>query len=612
MISNNYFQIVTSVYMLLLAIVFFSKKRLESIENKILGALIIINSVGLILDISSTYLAHVDVTNVILNPLCKIYLLYLIIKCLMFTVYVYFVSIVKEDTSLINRKIIFRKSLIFIGLLFVIVAIIIFKIPLYNVSENGLIYTHGPAATITYGVVGVCTIIWILSLIKNFRNIKDKKYLPIFVLIFFIISIALLQYIHPELLIVTSMCSFITFMMFFTIENPDVKLIKELDIAREQAEKANLAKTDFLSNMSHEIRTPLNAIVGFSQSLSERELESDAADDVKDIMIASESLLDIVNGVLDISKIEANKLEIVNKEYNMEEVFGELEALIRGRLGDKPIEFRTKFDPSIPRVLYGDYVRIKQIIINILTNSVKYTKDGFIDFHVNCYTKGNYCRLIISVEDSGIGIKKENIDKLFNKFERVDLEENISIEGTGLGLAITKRLVELMNGQIVVQSVYGQGSKFTIAINQRIVKNPTIVTEKFEEVDFSTIDYSDKRVLVVDDNKINLKVAKRLLEQYKVNVVDVYSGFECIDLINNSEQFDLILLDDMMPKLTGVETLKRLKEKEGFNIPTVALTANALTGMREKYLSEGFDDYLAKPINRDELTKVISKFLSKK
>ena len=386
-------------------------------------------------------------------------------------------------------------------------------------------------------------------------------------------------------------------------------MIEHLTLAKDHAEKANRAKSDFLSSMSHEIRTPLNAIVGFSQCILEEDSLEAAKDDAKDIVIASQNLLEIVNGILDISKIEADKMEIVETNYNPRENFENLAKLIIPRIAEKPIELKTKFASDLPATLYGDVGKVKQIVTNILTNAAKYTEQGEINFEVNCVNENDEAKLIISIEDTGRGIKPDQIEKLFTKFQRLDEDRNTTTEGTGLGLAITKRLVEMMGGKIVVQSKYSEGSKFTVYLKQKIVSlNQTVLSTKVEDTTINS-DYNNKKILIVDDNKINIKVAERLLRDYKVQVESAESGFECLDKINNGTIYDLILLDDMMPKMSGVETLKELKKIDGFNTPTVALTANAISGMREKYLTDGFDDYLSKPIDKNELNRVLNVFL---
>ena len=380
---------------------------------------------------------------------------------------------------------------------------------------------------------------------------------------------------------------------------------------KEAAESANEQKTRFLSHMSHEIRTPLNAIVGFGQALAKEDISGTAKEEVQDILMASNTLLDIVNGILDISKIEADKVEIVNAEYNSKKVINEVTSLINARIGSKPIDFKVLVDENLPPVLYGDSARIKQVMINLLTNAVKYTNEGRILLQVKAENnlQKQICKIEIEVQDTGMGMTEEDVKNLFTKFQRFDMDKNVNVEGTGLGMAITKSLIELMNGTIDVKSTYGEGSTFTVTIEQKIIEKENYVEESSTLTQVKAFNAGGQRVLVVDDNKINLKVAERLLKEYNLTIETVRSGPESIDKVLDGEVYDLIFMDIMMPKMNGIETLENLKNIVGFKMPVVALTADVISGMEEKYLSVGFDGCLAKPIVEEEMYKMLKKFL---
>ena len=596
------------IYTFLLSIVFFSKERINKKENNIYSYLLIetvaLLSFGIILYFmmkSSSY-----TMKMIMN---KLYLFFNLLWTYLFTLYIL--------STLYSEKLFNSKSSTIRNILIGFFQfILIMVLPLnFTINDKGAMFAYGISTIVTYFLSFIYVIILIYVFLSKIKFAKQSKYIPLY--LFFVLGTfcTIIQAINPTLFLVVPLEALLTAVMYFTIENPDAKMIEQLNKARDEAVKANQAKTDFLSSMSHEIRTPLNAICGFSNSLLENDgVSSEAKSDVKNIIMASDTLLELVNGILDISKIEANKLEIIDSVYSFKKMYEELILLTKARIGEKPIDFRYNYDESIPEYLYGDGVRVKQIIINLLTNSAKYTKDGYIDFRINSIQKNNIIRLIISVEDSGIGIKKESIDKLFTKFERLGVEKQTTTEGTGLGLAITKKLVEMMGGKIVVQSIYGKGSIFTISLDQRMLTNEELTRvmkeKETEEKTDEIIDATGKSILVVDDNMLNLKVAERLLKAYKCNITLVSSGSECLDKVSNNK-YDLILLDDMMPRMSGTETLQKLKEIETFNTPVVALTANAITGMKEEYINRGFNDYLSKPIIKEDLNRVMKKYLKK-
>ena len=611
-ITSLFFQIASIFYIILIGVAYFCKKKVDTLENRIYSSLIVIIFITLILDCFSVSLGLIYPDFYLTNLFGKLYLISILAWVFVFTYYIFVISFHKDENNIIidkssNVYLYFRKYFYLFLLLFVIAGCIVFVAPLNVYGDGKIMYTYGPSAIFSYSFAAICIIFWVIFIVLNIKRVGFKKYIPVFAFVVVAGIAAVIQSSFPQYLLVTAAATFITILTYFTIENPDIKIIEQLQLAKEQADKANQAKTDFLSSMSHEIRTPLNAIVGFSDCICHADTLEEAKDNAKDIVNASNTLLEIVNGILDISKIEAGKLEIVNSPYDAKELFSSLAKLIKPRMNEKGLDFQVYIAPDLPKVLYGDHANVKKVVTNILSNASKYTDKGFVRYEVNCVNNGNRCRLIISVEDSGRGIKKENIDKLFTKFQRLEEDRNTTIEGTGLGLAITKQLVELMGGKVIVHTVYGEGSKFTIILDQPIEKESAL--QKVQGPNLTHLDLTGVKILVVDDNTLNLKVSTKLFERYHAMIECVDSGFRCLEKIQAGEKYDIILLDDMMPKMSGVETLKKLKQLPNFSTPVVVLTANAITGMREKYISDGFNDYLAKPIEKDEMIRVFASIL---
>ena len=542
-------------YSVLLTIMFFSKKRIQTLENKIYSYLIISNLVGVVLGVSCyTSILHRDAFPILNDFISKALLIYYLTWISFFTAYTFVISYSKKESDKESKEKYFKNIFNILTVIYIVIAILVFILPLNYFSKGTIAYSFGPSANLLYILIPVYICICLIEMFKNFKEIKNKKYLPLFAFIIIGSVVMIIQKLNPGLLLMTSMETFVTFLMYFTIENPDIKMIEELTKTKSLVEKNNNDKSIFIFNTTQQIRHPLNMIEQRTEQLLEDELNDDEKEKVIDIRNAQQRIAYILRGVMDVSTIDAKNIKIVKNQYKVANLLTEITLRSKQEATEKGLEFRTNFDEAIPEMLYGDSIRLKQIINALISNAIKYTKEGFVELNVNSIVSFDVCRLVVSVKDSGIGVNAEDINKLFqSKTDENDISDKV--DESNVTLDVAKKMVNLIGGTITVRSEKNKGSEFTLIVDQKIASS----NDKIDNIINEYKKTEDKiKILLVDDNEEERTLlTKKLGGISKLTIAK--NGEEGLKRIRNKEKYDVLLIKESMEKLDAYQIIKKAK-----------------------------------------------------
>ena len=579
-----------------LNIMYFIRKHINSNEAKIFSKILFSNLLGLMLELMCIYMSNkFSPTSLPAIIFTRAYLIYLITYLLFMTLYNYVLCYTTEKQKKLEH---YKKLRNISYTIYAICVVVCMALPLQ--TEKG--YAIGPAVNFVYLCSTICINVWFIPMIKNRKIIEHKKFVPLYIFILLIIIVAIIQRIYPQATLITIVEFLIVFIMYHTIENPDMKMLDEVHKAKVISDNANEEKTLFLYNMTNEIRGITKDIDKETDNiLDETDNKKIDVEEInnsaRNIKGSTAKFTTMTNEILDISSIDSASVRIYNEKYNIKRLLKELVGIYKPKAQNKNLDFRVSIASDIPEYLYGDGINLKKVLTIILDNSIKYTNNGYIEFNINTIIKGDIVRLIISVEDSGIGMKAEDINKIFTK--KQEREDNHNLNNN---LYNAKRLITLMNGTIIPSSSYGSGTTIKIILDQ---KYDTIDTDinKYDNI------YDKKKVLLIDDSPSSEKLFNKILSGTNIELTSVKLGKEGLEKIRNKEKYDLILLDEELEPQNGHIIMRKLLEIRNFNTKVILLTKDNKYDYDDSYLQEGFTDYIIKSSDKKEMLNKINKYL---
>lgn len=595
----NGFTICSLFYAILLNVICFTKQKIQTIENRIFDKIMFTNLIGASLATGCYFTISYSKQLPILNEIIsKGYIVYLLTWITLFSIYIFTISIDDKE----NKKQKYAKIEKIFGLFYLVVLAVVIFTPLYYFNEDGIVYSYGPCANVVYGVSFVLILAWVIRLLKNIKKIKSKKYLPIFVYMFLGTIVVIIQRINPGLLLMTAMETFITFLMYFTIENPDVTMLNELYKNKELMEQNYEDKYNFLFEMTQEARNPLVNINSLCNEMRNEENIVKIKNDLMEMNSLVKQLDFSINNILNISSLDIQKIKIVNNKYDLEKICNDLVIKIKPEIKAN-VQFNIELPKQIP-ILFGDHMKIRQILYSLLMNACKNTVNGNINLKVNLIEKYDVCRVIFNISDTGSGMPIEKINEILSATGELNKQELENLETREYNIKVCQKVMKFMGGNLMIKSKIGKGTDVILTIDQRVYQEKqNSVLSQFEN-EIKTY----KKVLIVSQNKDINNFIKKKLSEHKIAYSNLYYGADAIDKIKNNQKFDYILVEDEMKEMSGFMTMKGMKEIKNFKTPIIVMLQEDKEKLKKHFIEDGFTDYLLINNIESELERIIEKY----
>ena len=589
------FSICSLVFMLIFLITYFSKRRLKNKDNSIYSFLIITNIIGLIIDIIGYITMHNLNLNSLLNIIIsKLNLIYYFTWLYLFVIYIIYISKITKNNSFSNISKL-KYICYLINLFFILI------LPLHINNEGDKIYSYGPSASYVYFISIIFAIIIIYCLFRNLKKITKKEFIPLILFVILGLIVMIVQMIFPTVLLLLYSESIITAIMFFTIENPDVKMLNELYKNKEIMESNYEDKYNFLFEITQESRNPLKSIENICSNIEDEKDIKVIKENVKDLSNLAKRLDFTINNVMNVSTLDAQKINIIDKKYNLKKVCEELTKRVSLE-NKKDIEFKYSI-PHNDLYLYGDDMKIKQVLYSLIVNSLEKTNVGYVEFKVNVIEKYDYARVIFMVTDSGPGIEIDKINEILSSTGALDKEEVELLNKKEVDVKLCQKVIKLMGGNLMIKSDLGKGSEFILTIDQRVYHDET----KSILVGYENVVNNYKKALIVSQDKTLISKVKNILNKNSVSYSVLYYGLDAVDKIKSHKKYDFILISDEMKEVSGLSTLKEMQKVKGFSSPCIVMLNESKKGLAKHYIEDGFSDYI---INEDidSLNKILEKY----